>query len=338
MKNILEKLFSNCILTEAEAFDVLSVIGKGGVNPAQLASFITVYRMRDIALDELKGFRKALLELCVKVQLASENAIDLCGTGGDSKSTFNISTLASFVVAGAGGRVIKHGNYGVSSISGSSTVLEQLGCRFTSNSDILARSLDETGICFLHAPLFHTALKNVAIVRNELGVRTFFNMLGPLVNPAQPSNRLTGVYSAELLRKYVYLLQETNEIFTLVHSEDGFDEISLTGPTRIITGQNESYLTPSMFGLPNYQHSDLFGGTTARDAALIFEDVLSNRGTPAQNDVVCINAAMALQNLGVALDVESGIAHAREVLYSGRALTVFKKFVGINSKVKIEKQ
>lgn len=337
MKTILDKLFGKETLTNQEAFDVLCSIGNGEVKAAQLASFMTVYRMREISLQELKGFREALVALAKRIELPSENAIDLCGTGGDGRNSFNVSTLASFVVAGAGGKVVKHGNYGVSSISGSSTVLEQLGYIFTSDSSELERSLDECGICFLHAPLFHPALKYVSSVRKELGVHTFFNMLGPLVNPAQPKHRLTGVYSLELLRKYHYLLQESNEIFTLVSSEDGYDEISLTSPCRIVTPDKEFVLEPSDYGFVTYSEDDLFGGNSAAEASRIFTNVLEGKGTQAQIDVVAINAGSALLNLGVVLDLESGIGLAKEVLVSGKALNSFRRFIslGTNRKMSI---
>jgi anthranilate phosphoribosyltransferase len=195
MKEVLNKLFRYQSLSKQEAFEILSNLATGKYNHSQMAAFLTVYLMRSITVEELEGFRDAMLELCVRVPAEDYNAIDLCGTGGDGKNTFNISTLSSFVTAGAGQVVTKHGNYGVSSVSGSSNVLESLGAKFTNNTDTIKKSLDEASICFLHAPLFHPAMKNVGPVRRELGVKTFFNMLGPMVNPAFPKNQLVGVFS-----------------------------------------------------------------------------------------------------------------------------------------------
>jgi anthranilate phosphoribosyltransferase len=327
MKTKLNQLLSQEVLSREEAYSILCSIGSGEVNSAQMAAFMSVYRLREITLDELRGFRTALLELALPVNLDSDNAIDLCGTGGDGRNSFNISTLSCFVVAACGGRVIKHGNYGVSSVSGSSTVLEKLGYKFTSDSSSLARSLDESGVCFLHAPLFHTALKHVAETRKNLGTRTFFNMLGPLVNPAKPSHRLTGVFSNELLRKYQYLLQETNEVYTLVHSDDGFDEISLTAPVKLVTNFAGKVYSPREFGLDKLSADQLFGGHTADEAAKIFRNILEGNGTKAQNDVVAVNSAAALFTLGKADSIQSGIQLAQEALLSGRAKTQFNKFM-----------
>jgi anthranilate phosphoribosyltransferase len=242
MKNILNRLINHETLSKEEAKNVLVNISNGSYNPSQIASFLTVYMMRSISIDELSGFREALLELCVRVDLSDYNTIDLCGTGGDGKDTFNISTLASFVSAGAGIKVAKHGNYGVSSISGSSNVMEKLGVKFSNESGFLQKCVDEAGICILHAPLFHPAMKNVGPIRKELGVRTFFNMLGPMINPSFPKNQLVGVYNLELARKYAYLYQSTDLNYTILHSLDGYDEVSLTCATKIITKKMEAVL------------------------------------------------------------------------------------------------
>ncbi len=327
MKAALEKLFNHESLSSTEAYDVLCSIGNGDVNSAQAAAFMSVYRLREITLDELRGFRTALLELALPVNIDGKDAIDLCGTGGDGRNSFNISTLSCFVVAACGGRVIKHGNYGVSSVSGSSTVLEKLGYRFTKDSSELNRSLEESGVCFLHAPLFHTALKHVAETRKNLGTRTFFNMLGPLVNPAQPTHRLTGLFSNELLRKYQYLLQETNETYMLVHSDDGFDEISLTAPVKLVTNSTSKVYSPREFGLGKIKPEELFGGNTADEAAKMFLSILDGQGTQAQNDVVAVNSAAALFALGKADSIVSGIEITREALISGRAKERFKQFM-----------
>lgn len=327
MKAILEKLFDHHPLTNSEAYDVLYRLGRGEVNPAQAAAFVTVYRMREITLEELSGFRSALLELAVPVDLDSSNATDMCGTGGDGRNTFNISTLACFVVAGAGGRVIKHGNYGVSSVSGSSTVLEKLGYKFTSDSSSLKYSLEKSGVCFLHAPLFHPALKHVGAIRKELGTRTFFNILGPLVNPAQPSHRLTGLFSNQLLRKYNYLLQSTKEKYMLVHSDDGYDEISLTSSVRIATRETNRMLSAREMNLNPVTHNELFGGDTAEESAKIFLNIIEGNGSQAQSSVVAVNAGAALFNLGIVTDFHSGIQLALESLRSGKAAACFRKFM-----------
>lgn len=327
MKTILEKLFAQQTLSETEACTVMQEIGTGKVNAAQCAAFMTVFRMREISLQELAGFRNALLNMAITVQLETENATDMCGTGGDGRNTFNISTLSGFVVAGAGGRVIKHGNYGVSSVSGSSTVLEKLGYKFTNDNSSLARSLERSGICFLHAPLFHPALKNVAETRKSLGARTFFNMLGPLVNPARPSHRVTGLYSAELLRKYRYLLEKTNEKFALVYSQDGCDEISLTSPVQLSMNDALYVYSPRELGLSYANENDLSAGNSADEAAKIFVRIISGEGSDAQNNVVSANAGVALFNLGIEKTLTEAIARAKESLESGKALRAFKRFI-----------
>jgi len=225
MKEVLNRLIQHQTLSSSEAREILINIANGSYNTSQIASFLTVYMMRSVSVEELEGFRNALLELCLNVDLSAYNPIDLCGTGGDGKDTFNISTLASFVTAGAGVKVTKHGNYGVSSSCGSSNVLEFLGIKFSNDKDYLERAIDQVGICILHAPLFHPAMKNVAPIRRELGVKTFFNMLGPMVNPAFPPNQLVGVFNLELARLYSYLYQKTDKNYTIVHALDGYDEI-----------------------------------------------------------------------------------------------------------------
>ncbi len=327
MKKKLEKLFEHKTFSREEAKETLIRIAAGEGNDAQLAAFMTVYLMRTVTPEELSGFREALLELCKPVSLDAENAIDLCGTGGDGKNTFNISTLASFVVAGAGGKVIKHGNYGVSSVSGSSNVLEHFGYKFTHDNARLENALEKSGVCFLHAPLFHPALKRVASVRRELGMKTFFNMLGPLVNPAQPKHRVTGVFSLALARSYHYLIQPTNEKYVILHSLDGYDELSLTGATKIIRNNGEKIISPDHFGFPKLQPVEILGGTTVEEAANVFMNVLTNCGTQAQENVVVANAALALQCLGKEEKMEDAIVAAKESLKSGKALQSFKKMV-----------
>src|SRR5665213_1386901 len=333
MKNILEKLFEHKTLSKEESKNSLIRIASGDGNETQIAAFMTVYLMRTVTPEELAGFREALLELRKPVSLDSENAIDLCGTGGDGKNTFNISTLSSFVVAGAGGKVIKHGNYGVSSVSGSSNVMEHFGYKFTDDNSKLQSSLEKCGVCFLHAPLFHPALKRVAPIRRDLGMKTFFNMLGPLVNPAQPKHRVTGVFSLALARSYQYLVQNTNEKYFILHSLDGYDELSLTGNAKIISNNGDQIISPEHFGCVKVQPVEILGGTTVEDAANVFINVLSNRGTAAQENVVIANSALALQCLsktpseGIKNNLQDAISASRESLKSGKALQSFKKLL-----------
>jgi len=293
-------------------------IADGQYNTSQIVSFLTVYMMRSISLEELEGFRSALLELCIAIDLSEFDTIDLCGTGGDGKDTFNISTLSSFVTAGAGVKVTKHGNYGVSSGCGSSNVLEALGVKFSNDPDFLKRCVDQAGICILHAPLFHPAMKNVAPVRRELGVKTFFNMLGPLVNPAFPKNQLTGVFNLELARLYHYLFQKTDTNFTILYALDGYDEISLTGPTKAFSKNSEGILTPQDFGVLPLEASQIAGGDNVESSAKIFMNVIQNKGTQAQQEVVCANAGMAIAT-ALGLSPIDGFEKAKESLLSGKA-------------------
>jgi anthranilate phosphoribosyltransferase len=319
MKNILNRLINHEMLTAAEAKEVLVNISNGSYNPSQISAFLTVFMMRSISIEELSGFRDALLELCIRVDLSDYNTIDLCGTGGDGKDTFNISTLASFIAAGAGVKVAKHGNYGVSSISGSSNVMEKLGIKFSDAPDFLERSIDKAGICVLHAPLFHPAMKNVGPIRKELAVKTFFNMLGPMVNPSFPQNQLVGVFNLELARIYAYLYQNTDVNVTILHSLDGYDEVSLTGPTKIITSSMEGVLNPVDFGVNLLSQSEIQGGQTIEESAQIFTNIISGKGTEAQNNVVCANAGMAIATTTKCTPLE-GFQIAKESLLSGRGL------------------
>ncbi|RED97458.1 anthranilate phosphoribosyltransferase [Marinoscillum furvescens] len=330
MKEVLNKLFQYQSLSREEAFQILSNLATGQYNNSQMAAFLTVYLMRTITVDELEGFRDAMLELCVKVPVDDYNAIDLCGTGGDGKNTFNISTLSSFVVAGAGQHVVKHGNYGVSSVSGSSNVLESMGAKFTNDTDQIKRSLDESGICFLHAPLFHPAMKNVGPVRKELGIKTFFNMLGPMVNPAFPKSQLVGVFSLELARLYGYLYQNTSKNFVIVHALDGYDEVSLTSGFKIIANDQEAVFEPEDIGLPRLTQEQLHGGETIEESAKIFQGVLKGQGTEAQEAAVIANSGLAIAT-GKQVSIQEGIEQARTSLKSGKALDAFKKFISVNS-------
>ena len=323
MKAILNQLIQYEQLTSEQARQVIINIADGKYNPSQIAAFLTVFMMRSISLEELEGFRSALLELCIAVDLSEFEAIDLCGTGGDEKNTFNISTLSAFVTAGAGVKVTKHGNYGVSSGCGSSNVLEALEIRFSNKADFLKRCMDEAGICILHAPLFHPAMKNVAPVRRELGVKTFFNMLGPLVNPAFPKYQLTGVFNLELARLYYYLFQKTASRFTVLYALDGYDEISLTGATKAFSNKGESVLTPQDFGVLAHQASTISGGETVDSSAAIFTAILNNKGSQEQHNVVCANAGMAIATAKDLSPIE-GFEQAKASLESGEALKVFK--------------
>jgi len=324
MKTILNRLINHEMLSKEEAKAVLVNISNGNYNPSQIASFLTVYMMRSISIEELSGFREALLELCIRVDLSAYNTIDLCGTGGDGKDTFNISTLASFVAAGAGIKVAKHGNYGVSSISGSSNVMEKLGVKFSNDNDFLEKCIDQAGICILHAPLFHPAMKNVGPIRKELGVKTFFNMLGPMVNPSFPQNQLVGVFNLELARMYGYLYQNTDRNFTILHSLEGYDEVSLTCPTKFISNTQEGVLNPSDFGVRQLLQSEIEGGKTIEESAEMFMNILSGQGNDAQNNVVCANAAMAIATVTKCTPLE-GFELAKESLFSGKGLASLKK-------------
>lgn len=324
MKNMLNRLINHELLSKEEAKTLLVNISAGNYNPSQIACFLTVYMMRNITIEELAGFREALLELCIPINLSAYNTIDLCGTGGDGKDTFNISTLASFVTAGAGIKVAKHGNYGISSISGSSNVMETLGVRFSNDNSFLEKCIDQAGICILHAPLFHPAMKNVAPIRKELAVKTFFNMLGPMVNPSFPKNQLVGVFNLELARMYSYLYQNTETNFTILHSLDGYDEISLTGNTKTISNKMEGMLQPEDFGVTQLSAVDIQGGNSIESSAQMFLDIISGKGTEAQNNVVCANAGMAIATVNN-LSPKQGFDIAKESLLSAKAFASLKK-------------
>ncbi len=325
MKKILQYLFEYKTLSRAKAKEVLVNISKGIYNESEVTAFITVYLMRTITIEELQGFADALMELCVPVPLEKYNVIDIVGTGGDGKNTFNISTLACFIVAGAGQKVAKHGNYGATSVSGASNVMEQLGYRFKSDSSQLQKEVEEAGICFMHAPLFHPALKAVGAIRKNLGVRTFFNMLGPMVNPANPAYQLVGVYNLEMARIYNYLLQQKGRAFTIIHSLDGYDEISLTNDTKIITQAGEQVFTPEQLGKRMVSASDIYGGNSVEEAAKLFMTILTGEGTWAQNAVVLANAAMALHCTGKYNNYNDAYLAAIDSLESGKALGALKK-------------
>ncbi len=331
MKDILYRLFDHQYLSKEEAKDVLTNMAAGKYNDSQIAAFISVYLMRSITLEELTGFRESLLEMCIPIDMSAYNAIDIVGTGGDNKNTFNISTASCFVVAGAGYKVVKHGNYGATSVSGASNVMEMSGVRFTTDMGILSKSIEESNIAYLHAPLFNPALKTVAGVRKQLGVRTFFNVLGPLVNPICPKNNMLGVFSLRMGRLYYYMYQKLGGNFSIVHSLDGYDEISLTSEFKVINPLGEQIYTPEQLGLSRLSEQDLYAGDTVSDAAVIFDNVLNNSATTAQKDVVLINSAFAIQTLSPELSIEECIDLAKVSIESGNALNTFRKFQTINA-------
>tara|TARA_B110000003_G_scaffold89185_1_gene91235 strand:- start:20520 stop:21512 length:993 start_codon:yes stop_codon:yes gene_type:complete len=319
MKNIINRLIEHQILNKKESKEILYNIANGQYNKSQISAFLTVYMMRSISVIELEGFRDALLDLCIHINLDEFDPIDLCGTGGDNKDTFNISTLASFVTAGSGISVAKHGNYGVSSNCGSSNVMEYLGIKFSNDEGFLKKCIEKAGICILHAPLFHPAMKNVAPIRKELAVKTFFNMLGPMVNPSFPKNQIVGVFSLELARIYSYLYQNSNKKFNIIHSLDGYDEISLTGFTKSISNIKEEIIEPSDFGLSILKEKDIKGGDSIKSSAKIFMNILSGKGTKAQNQVVCANSAIAIATK-MNISPKEGFEKAKESLVSGKAM------------------
>lgn len=323
MKALLDHLYQHKTLSKAEAQEVLTDIAAGKYNNSHIASFVTTFIMRNITLDELIGFREALLELCHRIDLSFCNPMDVCGTGGDGKNTFNISTLTSFVVAGAGIPVAKHGNYGVSSVSGSSNVLETLGVAFQTKEAVLRQQIQEANICFLHAPLFHPALKHVAPVRKELGVKTFFNMLGPLVNPAQPKVQMAGVFNLELARMYQYLFQQEAVNYSIVHTIDGYDEITLTANTKIFTNQGESVVKAKDFGFTEILSADIHGGNSLAAAASIFTAIIDGKGSNHQNNVVLANAATAIKTYHPDKKYEETIDMAKEALFGLKAKKAF---------------
>ncbi len=331
MKKILYRLFEHQFLGRDEAREILQNMVSGYYTEAQIASLITVFLMRSISIDELSGFQDALLDMRVKIDLSEYDPIDIVGTGGDGKNTFNVSTAACFVVAGAGYKVAKHGNYGATSISGASNVMEFHGVKFTTDIDKLKRSIGETNMAYLHAPIFNPALKAVAGVRKSLGVRNFFNMLGPLVNPAKPRNQLLGVYNLPLLRLYSYSFQQCGNRFAVVHSLDGYDEISLTDSFKVISNKNEHIYTPEEIGFDRNEAKDLFGGDTVEQASSIFDNVLNGVATSQQANCVLANAAFAIHVLCPEKIITACIVEARESLESGKAVQKFRKFVELNS-------
>lgn len=327
MKEILSYLFGYHQLSSSQAEEILMEIAEGKFTTSEIASFLTVFNMRNISIEELDGFRNALLKMCIPVDLSDYNTIDLCGTGGDGKDTFNISTLTAFVVAGAGYKVAKHGNYGASSSCGSSNVMEYLGYQFHNNEKDLQRELDKVGITFLHAPLFNPAMKHVAPVRKALGLKTFFNMLGPLVNPSQPKNQMVGVFNLELARMYQYLFQQSDKNYTIVHTLEGYDEISLTGPFKLIQNKKEQIIEPTTLGFKKVMATELASSGDIKGTANMFLEVLKGEAPQAKMEVVLCNAAFAIQTMDTGLSFEDALEKAKESLLGGKALKVFKMLI-----------
>jgi len=329
MKAILNHLFEHKTFTREQSKEILINIAQGKYNNSQMAAFMTAYCMRSITVNELEGFRDAMLELCLDVELENGELIDLCGTGGDGKDTFNISTLASFVVAGAGYKVAKHGNYGVSSGCGSSNVMEFLGYQFTNNTDKLKVSVEKANICFLHAPLFHPAMKTVAPIRRELGVKTFFNMLGPMVNPAKPKNQLVGVFNLELARVYAYLYQKSDKKYTILNALDGYDEVSLTCDFKTFTPEGEKINSIEALGFERLDPKEIGGGSTISESADIFMRVLNGESTIAQSNVVLSNAALAIKTISPQKTFADCFYEAEEALLNKNALKSFKTLIEV---------
>lgn len=330
MKDLLNHLFNHNSLDKEQAKNILTEISEGKHSEAQVAAFISVFLMRNISVEELSGFRDALLELRVPLDFGDIDAIDLCGTGGDGKNTFNISTLTSLIVAGAGYKVTKHGNYGVSSVCGSSNVLESLGYKFSNEKGNLEKQLDKHNICFLHAPLFHPAMKFVGPIRRSLGIKTFFNMLGPLVNPARPNHQMTGVFNLHLQRLYQYLFEQTDMSYKIVYGLSGFDEISLTDKAQVVSREGINIIDASHFNTDKLQLEEISGGETIQEACDIFIAVLKNQGTDAHRNVVLANAAMAIHTFDTSVNIETCWNKAAESLDSGTAFTGFKNIIEIS--------
>ena len=328
MKKILNRLTQYETLTENESRNIIIDISEGKLNTSQISSFLTIFKIRNITIEELNGFRKALIELSLKIDLKEFDPIDLCGTGGDEKDTFNISTLASFVTAGSGVKVAKHGNYGVSSSCGSSNVLEYLDLKFNNDSDKIRKAVDKANICFLHAPLFHPAMKNVAPVRKELGLKTFFNMLGPMVNPSMPEKQVVGVYNLELARIYNYLYQTTDINYNIIHSIDGYDEISLTKDTKVYSRESEFILGSEDFNLKNIDSKNIIGGKDIKSSSKIFMDVLNGKGSTDQENVVCANASLAIA-ISKDISIIEAFNQAKESIKTKNALKCFYDLINI---------
>ena len=327
MKNLLKDLYNHKIMSKEESKAALISLTDGSANSSQISSFLTVFLLRDITSEELDGFREAMIELSIDVDIDGDELIDLCGTGGDGKDTFNISTISSFVVAGSGIKVAKHGNYGVSSSCGSSNIISHLGHEFSNDISSLKYSLDKSNICFLHAPLFHPSLKNISPVRIELGVKTFFNMLGPMVNPIQPKSQLVGVFNSNIFRLYSHIYSKTNKSYCIVHRIDGYDEVSLTGSFKLFSNNQDLMLEPKDLGFNAIDSVKLSGGKNIKESSKIFLDILKNKGTSEQVDAVLANSGLAIYCAKKLNSIKDGIEIARESLESGKAYNCLKLFI-----------
>tara|TARA_Y100000768_G_scaffold186385_1_gene139620 strand:+ start:2486 stop:3475 length:990 start_codon:yes stop_codon:yes gene_type:complete len=327
MKNLLKDLYNHKIMNKDEAKNALILLTNGTANASQISSFLTVFLMRDITSEELDGFREAMIELSININIDGSELIDLCGTGGDGKDTFNISTVSSFVVAGAGIKVAKHGNYGVSSSCGSSNIISHLGHQFSNDVDTLRYSLEKSNICFLHAPLFHPSLKNISPIRGELGVKTFFNMLGPMVNPIQPKNQLVGVFNSNIFRLYSHIYSKSDKNYCIVHSIDGYDEISLTSPFKLFSNHSDIMLEPKDLNFDNIEPLSLSGGKNIDESLKIFLNVLKNKGKKEQIDSVLANSGLAIYCAKKLSSINDGVDLARESLESGKAYNCLKLFI-----------
>ena len=328
----IKKLLNHDFLTEEEAYKLLQNITNGVYNDSQVVMIITSLMMRNITVEELKGFKKAILKMAVPLKLNLGDCIDVCGTGGDGKNTFNISTISALILAAGGYPVVKHGNYGVSSFCGSSTILEHMGYQFTNNQDNLQTQIDETNICFLHAPLFHPCLKRVSKIRQDLGVRTFFNFLGPLVNPVQPNLQLTGVFNLNVGRLYKDILTDSRKAFNVIHSIDGYDEVSLTAPVKCYSESDDTLIYPEEFSTYTVQPEELFGGDNLNEAGTIFKAILRGEGTEAQNEVVVANVALGIRCFNPGINITNAQSEARDILKSGKGISVLETVINISQK------
>ncbi|MCI6839698.1 MAG: anthranilate phosphoribosyltransferase [Prevotella sp.] len=332
MKDILNRMLNHEELTREETRDILLGITRSEYPNEQIAALLTALQMRGITVDELLGFRDGILESGIHAQLDCDRYIDVVGTGGDRKNTFNISTTSCFVIAGAGYKVAKHGNYAATSKSGASNVIEQHGIKFTNDIDRLNRSINECGIVYLHAQLFAKAMKFVGPVRNALQFPTCFNLLGPLVNPSSPQCQMLGVANLDQMRLYNNVYQKIGIDYAIVNSIDGYDEISLTGDFKVTTNDYERVFKPSDLGLRTARPEELQAGATEEDAARIFDNVLADKALPAQKDIVIANAAFGIQVFERGKkSIDECVAIARESIESGKALATFRKFVELNS-------
>ena len=326
MKAYLNQLIEKQNLTTQQAQEALLKIGQGEANNSQIAALLMGIQQKGITVDELEGFREAMLSLAVQIDLSDFDAMDIVGTGGDGKDTFNISTTSAFVLAGAGQNVAKHGNHGVSSSVGSSTVLEYLGVKFSNDESYLKQKLETAGICYMHAPLFHPAMKYVAPIRKELGMKTFFNILGPLLNPAKVQKQFSGVYNLPVFDLYTQLFGRTSAKFAIIYDLAGYDEISLTNDFQISSyvNKDKSIISPKSLGFDLQQQSDIYGGGTIEESATILINVLKNEATEAQTNVVLANSGFAL-SIAKDISIEEGIDQAKESLLSGKAYLCLKK-------------